>query len=290
VVVAAWNGAEALARCLAALVPQLGEGDELVVAHHRGAVTSPSPRARYLPCASERNVPQLRSAGLAATTGDIVAFLEDHAEPLPGWRDAVLAGFSAGAADAVGGPVAIGEAGAAIDDAVWFYDYARFAPPMISGPVGSLSGANMAFMRAALVEALSDVPRSGEEGIHEVTLERALHRRGRRFWLDGEAVVRVRRHEAPGRAIGLAFALARGYGARHVATSGVLGRLARVIASPVVPAVLFVRTARHVARRPTLTGRFVRASGWLLLLQGAWGVGEGVGALRGPGDADARWR
>ena len=104
VVVAAWSGPPALARCLAALLPQLREGDEIVVAQNfpgggvdGGAAGDPrtSPRVTVIRCADDTNVPRLRSAGLAATRGAVVAFLEDHAEPLTGWRDAIVAAFAA---------------------------------------------------------------------------------------------------------------------------------------------------------------------------------------------------
>ncbi len=303
VVVAAWSGTDALARCLAGLVPQLGAGDEVVVARNFldssadtfadavSARLAADPRVRIVQCASGTNVPRLRAAGLAVSRGDLVAFLEDHAEPLAGWRNAIVTAFGShtGVA-AVGGPVAPSERSSALDDAVWFYDYARFAPPQPSAIAVTLSGVNVAYTRAALTDALGHDPRFVEDGLHEASVERILVAAGARFWMAGDAVVRVARRETPGRAISLAFALARGFAARRAAGSGLSLRTARVLASPIVLLVLFVRSARHAWRVPTLRGRFIRAAGWLLLLQGAWSAGEGVGGCLGAGDSDTRWR
>lgn len=310
VVVAAWSGPEALGRCLLALAHQLHPSDQLVVARNfDGAVPLPplvGSAAQVVPhvvqCDASTNVPRLRAAGLVAAGGDIVAFLEDHAEPLAGWRDAIMAAFRRGdavdgtapragrAVHAVGGPVAIGAPGRAIDDAVWFYDYARFGPPLPSGVVHSLSGANVAYDREALLEALGDDPGSDRDGLHEASLERALHARGRTLWLAGDAPVRVQRHESASRAIRLAHALARGFGARRAAVARPVARVIQAVSWPLVPPLLFLRTARAAWRMPGLRGRFLRASGWLLLLQLAWGVGEGLGSVFGVGDSDSRWR
>ena len=75
------------------------------------------------------------------------------------------------------------------------------------------------------------------------------------------------------------------------------GRLARCLAAIwedkawwLVPMVLFVRVAWAVSRSSHLMGRFVRAAGWLILLQLAWGAGEGAGSLAGAGRSDTQWR
>lgn len=299
VVVAAWSGTEALARCLAALVPQLGAGDEVVVARNfsdtsvdsASAPFSGDSRVRVVQCASGINVPRLRAAGLAVSRGNLVAFLEDHAEPLAGWRNAIVAAFGSHPDfAAVGGPVAPPERSAALDDAIWFYDYARFAPPQPSAIAVSLSGVNVAYTRAALTDALGHDPRFVEEGLHEASVERILIAGGARFWMAGDAVVRVTRRETPRRAVSLAFALARGYAARRATSSGVALRTIRILAAPILPFVLFVRSARSAWHVPSLRVRFIRAAGWLLLLQGAWSAGEGVGGCLGAGDSDSRWR
>jgi hypothetical protein len=57
-------------------------------------------------------------------------------------------------------------------------------------------------------------------------------------------------------------------------------RLLRVLAAPVVPAVLIARLAGRVAaRRPRLLPRLVLALPYLLCLVGSWSAGELTGHL-----------
>jgi hypothetical protein len=290
VVIAAWTGPEALARCLAALGPQLRAGeDEVIVARNfGGAWTMPDgvmAPTHDLVLPHSTNVPRLRVAGLEASSGRIVAFLEDFAVPATGWRDALVQAFVP-PVRAVGGPVELASGGGALDWAVYFYDYGRFAPPLVSNVTESLSGVNVAYERALLDEltpALAD-------GLHEATVERTLQQRGVTMWMAATAPVAVARRQRVGDAVALAYHLARGYAARRVAGAGVRQRVVRLAAAPLVPFVLFARAAGTVRRSPTLVVQFAAAAPWLFVLQCAWGIGEAVGSLAGAGDSDAQWR
>ncbi len=285
VVVAAWTGPEALARCLKGLRAQVRHGEDEVIVARNFAGAALGGDIRDLVFDPTTNVPQLRAAGLASATGQIVAFLEDHAVPVPGWRDALVGAFVP-PVGAVGGPVDLAPGGSALDWAVFFYDYARFAPPLASGPVASLSGVNAAYRRDVLARLVSGLP----NGLHEAELEARLHAKGVTMWLEGDAGVVVARRGEAYHAIGLAFSLARGYMGRRVSQAPVAYRCARVALAPFVPLLLFARLVRDVERSPHLRGRFLRAAGWVLLLQIAWGAGEAIGALAGVGRADERWR
>ena len=284
IVVAAWTGPESLARCLAALRGQLRPDEDELIVSRNFADVAPREGIRDVLLETGANVPQLRAAGFAASSGDIIAFLEDHVVPSPRWREALMTACVP-PFGVVGGPVDLAPGGRPLDWAVYFYDYARFAPPLCSGPVASLSGANVAYERAVLAR-LAGTP---GEGLHEVLLESGVHALGIPMWLAGHAKVAVARREHPRHAIRRAFALARGYMGRRLAAAPWAGRLARVALAPLIPVVLFTRVVRVVGARPMLRGKFLRAAGWLLLLQIAWAAGEASGALWGVGRADDAW-
>ena len=96
VLIVAWNSREELARTLPALLPELGEGDELIVvdndsgdgtaeavARAGAARRGSSGLARNLGFAAGCN------AGAAAASGDLLVILNPDAAPLPGFGEAI---------------------------------------------------------------------------------------------------------------------------------------------------------------------------------------------------------
>ena len=144
----------------------------------------------------------------------------------------------------------------------------------------------MAFERA-LLASLGSLRR---HGVHEGMLEASLHALGVEMYLSAEAGVSVCRRDRPVHAVRMAFALARGYMGRRLEGQAVFRRLGRALTCPVVPFLLFSRVMREVGRSSHLRRPFRRAACWLFLLQLAWGLGEGVGALAGVGRSDEQWR
>lgn len=288
VVVAAWTGTDALERCLGSLLAEVQPGDdEIIVARNFEAEAAvrvaESARVVDLALAPGVTVPQLRAAGLAAATGTVVAFIEDHCVVAPGWRDALVRAYERRLA-AVGGPVDLAAGGRPLDWAVYFYDYSRFAPPMRSGPVRSLSGTNMSFARTFLDGSRALL----QEEVLEVVLEQEIGRQGLTMYLDsGALVIHGVRHSAA-RAVPLAFDLARGYAARRVQGASLFRRIAFAAGTPLLPFLLASRILTAVLRQGHL-GRLTAAVPWLAVLLVAWSSGECAGYLAGAGDSDRRW-
>src|SRR5262249_49097795 len=150
-------------------------------------VGEPSPRRRemmasefsscvFVPVDRTPTVPTLRKTGLSRATGDVVAFIEDHATVAPGWADALRTAFSRTEVVAAGGPVGQGAGSSALDWGAYLFDYGRFAPPQPGGVARELSGLNMAFRRTFLAE-LDELLR---EGVFEGPLHTELARRNER--------------------------------------------------------------------------------------------------------------
>jgi GT2 family glycosyltransferase len=95
VVIVAWNSREELARTLPALLPELGEGDELIVVDNDSAdgtaeaVAGLAPAARVL--RTDRNLGFAAGCnfGAAAARGELLVILNPDAAPLPGWGEAI---------------------------------------------------------------------------------------------------------------------------------------------------------------------------------------------------------
>jgi GT2 family glycosyltransferase len=163
VLIVAWNSREELARTLPALLPELGEGDELIVVDNDSGDGTPEVVASLAPAA--RIVRSGRNAGFAAgcnqgaaqAHGDLLVVLNPDAAPRPGFGDAIRRpwleerGWSAWQALVAGGDgTTINSSGNPVHftGIVWAGGHGRAieeAPP--AGEVTALSGACLAIPR-----------------------------------------------------------------------------------------------------------------------------------------------
>ena len=290
VVIVAWTGTSELRSCLDSLGSQLDPGHDEVVVARNFARAGDSPlqvgdtRLTDIELIGE-TVPELRAAGLAVASGELIAFVEDHCRCDPAWRTAIIDGHVNPVAG-VGGPVDLALGGHPIDWAVYFYDYARFMPPMASGVTRSLSGANMSWKRSFLTEL---APQLGD-GVLEPVLEEECSRSGLGMYLAGDAIVTHAREARPWPALRLAFALARGYAAKRVADTGTALRVVRMAMAVALPVLFLGRIVAAALRSGRHIPKLVMALPWLVVLLVFWSAGEGVGYVAGEGNSRRQWR
>jgi GT2 family glycosyltransferase len=169
VVIVAWNSREELARTLPALLPELSEGDELIVVDNASddetpeAIAAQAPNARILRMDRNAGFAGGCNAGAAAARGDLLVILNPDAAPLPGFGEsirrpwvenrgwvawqALIADKGATRINSTGNPVHF-------TGIVWAGGHGRpigEAPP--AGEVPALSGACLAIPRAVWAEA-----------------------------------------------------------------------------------------------------------------------------------------
>jgi GT2 family glycosyltransferase len=95
VLIVAWNSREELSRTLPALLPELGEGDELIVVDNDSSddtaemVSSLAPAARLLPSGRNAGFAGACNFGAAEASGDLLVILNPDAAPLPGFGEAI---------------------------------------------------------------------------------------------------------------------------------------------------------------------------------------------------------
>jgi glycosyltransferase involved in cell wall biosynthesis len=201
-----------LRRCLSHLVPQLAEGDELIVVHRTDdGETAAAARdvwgATVLVPVTEPGVWAALDVGVRAARGDVVAFLDDDAIPMYGWVDAVRRVLeddpSVGAA---GGPI-LNFLGVRTSNA--FFDGGFITRTTRAGRLHSrlhelpahrrveevdfLQGSNMAIRRELI--NLDRYPMIGMAPAFEWRV--ALVVRGRGFRILYDSDIRVEHHPAP---------------------------------------------------------------------------------------------
>jgi GT2 family glycosyltransferase len=95
VLIVAWNSRLELARSLPALLPELGEGDELIVVDNESADGTPdavaelAPAARLLHGGGNLGFAAACNLGAERATGDLLVILNPDAAPRPGWGEAI---------------------------------------------------------------------------------------------------------------------------------------------------------------------------------------------------------
>ncbi len=165
VLIVAWNSRKELARTLPALLPELGEGDELIVVDNDSDDGTPdvvialAPAARVLRSGRNAGFAGGCNLGAAEARGELLVILNPDAAPLPGFGEAIRrpwierrgwAAWQALVADQ--GATAINSAGNPVHftGIVWAGGHGRpieQAPP--AGEVPALSGACLAIPRRA---------------------------------------------------------------------------------------------------------------------------------------------
>ena len=99
-VIVSWNSVGELGRTLPALVPQLREDDELIVADNGsedgtpGLIAELAPDARVVPMGGNRGFSAAVNEGAKEAAGDLLVVLNPDAVPQPGFREAIVAPMS----------------------------------------------------------------------------------------------------------------------------------------------------------------------------------------------------
>ena len=259
-----------------------GHGEVLVVDSSRDGtadeIAAGFPRVRLLRRPPGRLAPELWRDGLQATDTPLVALSTIRMRPASGWRLAMLEQLEATGAAVVGGPILPPDCYGHdhVSMAIYLLRYLNYLPPLIDPDRIEPPGDNAVYVR----ERLDGLEPLWEDGFWEVEVHRALRRRGESVAMArGAAVV----HSGEGRFFRLLrqrYAHARQYGASRARGFGKADRLGRIVASPLVPAVLLSRIVATLSARGKSLRPWLPALPYLLPLLAAWSLGEarGMGA------------
>jgi hypothetical protein len=223
-----------------------------------------------------------RAAGLEATGGPFVAFIEDHCYPAPGWAEAVLAGFATGAS-AVGYAMAIANPERIAARVDGWAQVGGMLYPDRDGPHAFLTAGNVAYRRDAL---------EGRDGLleNDFLLQQELRQAGgtllqvTRADVAHEHFSRWRDNLAATTLAARCLAAAR---IRHGGWTRRRRLAAALAVLPVAPAKRVAAMARRLAGRPDLRRMALPALPGVLVVFGLAAVAEASGYLF-PGADEAR--
>ena len=270
--------------CLESLMGQVGSMNiELIVADGSGRGLPPDQDFSGIIWLRETGatVSQLRALGVIQSTGDIIAFTEDHCKVAHDWCDQIIKLHDRYPnAAAIGGVIENGATDSILDWVHFMIASGPFMKPIYSGETSSLSGqANVSFKRKFLPAETSDM------GIVQMFFNRDLLMRGLKLMMDDRLVVwhiqslglsgTFRMHFHTGRNIA---------GFRLQQLSG-FGRILRLMSCIILPFFLVMRTLYSVFKKRRYRFKLIIGLPILILLVICHTAGECLGYLSGPGNS-----
>lgn len=294
VVVASFNDGALLIRCVDALVAQADSAKvELLVVRDaersdgfdRAAAESRFPHVRWIEGPPGSTVPRMRSLGIAASRGEVVALLEDDCLVQEGWCDAAM-GIAEDQCVALGGAVEPGPYTRTLDWGVYFCEYARFMLPVPRVQSPPLPGNNVAYKRSAL----APLPADAREGFQEVFVHAEWRRAGLATRATDALVVQNVNSWPLRHVTAVPFHHGRAFAARRFQTKGILVRVAIGLMTLGLPVLKIFRLFRETISRGRLVGRMVLALPWIVAFTTSWSIGEAIGCVFGAGTSASRWR
>ncbi len=288
VVVASVNGFPYLGRCLEAL-HRTAPWAEVVVADWTDEVTRTRiregwPDVRLLSFDEPTSVPELRAAGIGASTGRCVALIEDHCIVRDGWADGLVRWHGDGH-QVVGGPITNVVRRRVRDRAAFYCEYNGFLLPVDTGPTDDLPGMNVSYDREAIA-AMQDLL---DEGRWETMLHPRLRERGFAFWIDPALVIEHAKDFGFLEFASQRYHYARSYAGERNASLG-SRRFLYALGTPLLVPLLLRRILGNVSRSGEERRGVRSAMPLIVVYLLVWAAGEAVGYLRGGGRSLLRIR
>lgn len=290
VVLAASHSRAGLEACLTSLKNQITNGEIEIIAvcnycEDGGfSIEEKFPFIRLIDAPAGTSVPELRTLGIQAATGKIVALLEDNSIVTPTWCRAIRKAHHASHA-IVGGAVERVGTHRAVDWAVYFYEYGKYMLPCLEGESATLSGNNVSYSRALLEEAQNEF----RNGFFEAFLHKQLQGKGHNLHMAPDAVVYHTMNYRVGKVLVQTFHHGRHYAGRRVASASHVTRLVFAAGSTILPLILPLRIVQLVLNRQRHFRELIVAMPYLVLFMTSWACGEFIGYLWGEGDSVRQW-
>jgi GT2 family glycosyltransferase len=240
-------------------------------------------RFRVVEAGTPWSLAKARADGIRAASAPVVALVEDHCFPDPGWAAALIAAHRQPWA-AVGPAIANANPRTRLSWANLLIAYGRWVAPEAGAEVDDIPGNNSSYKRALLLEYGSELERMLER---EAVLHEDLRAKGHRFYLEPQAKAYHQNASRLTSAIWTRFQAGRLFGAMRARNGrwSLLRRLLYIGGAPLIPLMHLrpvLQHARRAARqRPLLPG----LRGAVVGLLAVAGAGEMIGYAFGPGKA-----
>lgn len=225
-----------------------------------------------------------RAAGVRAATARVVALVEDHAFPAPGWAEALVARHCESWA-AVGPVMSNANPKSVTSWANLLVEYAPWLEPSEGGEREHLPGHNGSYKREVLLQYGERLEAMLEA---ESVLHWDLRAQGRRLYLEPRARVFHQNFSEPLPSLTLRFNGGRLFASSRARAWPAWRRALFAAASPLIPFVRCARITREMLRRAPTRRMMPRLLPALVVGLVFDGAGEAAGYALGPGGAMAK--
>lgn len=291
IVIAAWNETKSLSKLLESFSQQIDPlRTEVIIASNYdiGHLEDQGVFGlsfRFLRLPAETTVPELRTAGILESRGQIIALTEDLCTVDSTWCRSLLEAH-ARSHSVVGGSIDNVSTERLIDWAVYFFEYGRYMRPNRDGPVEALSGLNSSYDRS-LLEKFRWLY---QNGFFEWTFNSVLLENGVELHLESGAAVYHSKHYAAMRVTKDFYHHGRSLAGTRIETISATKRAFYVATSIVLPFLLLGRVIKTIALKRKQIPMLIFSLPYTILIVSSWSFGELVGYLSGQGRSPRNWR
>jgi glycosyltransferase involved in cell wall biosynthesis len=278
VVVASHNAGPNIADCLKAINASSFQRDtEIIVVDNSNdgtdaIVQQQFPSVKLVRCYHGKLIPELWEVGIHCSRGDIVALTSAHCVPAKNWIDEIsLAHHNPYAG--IGGAIENDPRGGWVSWAIYFCRYSSYMLPFSARVVHDFAADNASYKRSAL-----DACRSAmREGFWETFIHAEMTKAGAKLFLMPAIVVYHRQSFSFAGFMRQRFRHGRRFGSERVRHLSFSHRMALIVISPLIPALLFFRITRRVMTRKRHFARYFLVTPILALFLLSWSAGELTG-------------
>ena len=241
------------------------------------ALGASAPNVNSLRAAPGARIPHLWRDGILAARAERIALTTAHCIPADDWLDRVLALDLASDEAGVGGYFVNRAGASATDWAIYLLRYARFSRPHSSASVPHIAADNAVYRRSAILACADLLP----GGFWEPAYHDRFRAGGMRLRLSPDLVVEHANAYTATQFAAQRRAHGREFGRERAQPMPTMQRALYLLASPLIPFVLFAKVIGAAARENWLAQVPLRGYFWLGWFVLNWALGEARGLLDG---------
>lgn len=277
-------------RCLKALLAQEeAPRMQIIVMDSEPQLGLPDlPGIEHVPCRDCASIPHAKTQGVRQARADVIAFIEDHCVPAPGWAAAIYA-----AVEAHPEVSAFAYTFDNLNPVNWvsrsffLLAYGPWIGPLPSGYIPTPSWMNVTYRKSTLLAAENLVHWFSCEGLFLHRLQQS----GAKFWQTSEARVSHLNHPSAidsGKDSAVWQRLTASVRVEVDQWNWPRRLLYFVAAVPLSPAVITWRLGKRLWSRPDLRWQFIAGLPLIYFVYSFGAFAEAAGYVAGPGDAARR--
>ncbi len=283
IVVASIYSQTVLKKCLDSILVNDGENVEIIVTHNSADEPLSDLIAEYadvcfIEFSEKATLPVLWAAGIARSSGEIVAITDSSCVVAENWISEIFAAHQSDS-PIIGGAVEMSEGKKLVDWAAYFCEYGQFMKPLAAGAVEVLPGNNISFKRDVLEKHSQFV----ENEFWKTYLCQQLQAEGIQLISAPSMLVYYTKSFKFLPFLVRRFHHGRCFAGMRIKSETVFKRALYAVGTIFLPFVFFIRIITPVLQKRRFWRKFILALPISILGILLWSIGETCGYLAGTG-------